>query len=217
MLTLAAWLHDLDPFLWRITGAFGLRWYGLAYVAGFIAAWLILSRLARRRGLPIRPEAIPDLIMAVVLGVLLGGRLGYALFYKPHLFTLWLDYAPWWGLLAINEGGMASHGGMIGVILACLWFARREHLPFLLVTDALALVTPIGLFFGRIANFINGELLGSIVAEPGKPAPWWAASRRSSSIVPRPSRPSSRSASPTSSPSSPIPPTATPRARRSRA
>ncbi len=174
MLTLAAWLHDLDPFLWRITDTFGLRWYGLSYVAGFIAAWLILHHLARRRSLPLRPEAVPDLIMAVVLGALLGGRLGYALFYKPHLFTLRLDHPPWWGLIAINEGGMASHGGMIGVILASAWFAHREKLSLFLVTDALALVAPIGLCFGRIANFINGELLGSIVANPGQPAPWWA-------------------------------------------
>lgn len=174
MLTLGAWLHDLDPFVIRFTETFGIRWYGLAYVAGFACAWLLLRWLARRGSVLIRPEAVGDFIMAVVIGTLVGGRVGYALFYQPALFITFSDQFPWWGLLAINKGGMASHGGVIGIILGCVWFARREKLDWLHVTDCASLLAPAGIFFGRIANFINGELLGAVVARPGEPAPWWA-------------------------------------------
>lgn len=174
MLTLGAWLHDLDPFAVRFTDSLGIRWYGLAYVAGFAVGWIVLRAIALRGLIRLRPHSVSDLMMGVVLGTLLGGRLGYAIFYMPSLFVTWLDHAPWWGLLAINEGGMSSHGGLIGVMLACVWFARREGVAWLHVTDCTCLVAPIGIFFGRIANFVNGELLGAIVARPGQVAPWWA-------------------------------------------
>ena len=174
MLTLGAWLHDLDPFLVRFSGTFGVRWYGLSYIAGFVAAWMILTHLARRAVIRLSPDQVGDLIIAVILGTLVGGRLGYCVFYRPEL--LWsFDHAPpWWGVLALHEGGMASHGGMIGVVVACLWIARRNKVPGWHVIDCLCLVGPIGVFFGRVANFINGELLGKIVAPPGAPAPWWS-------------------------------------------
>ena len=174
MRLLGAWLHDLDPFVVRFTDGFGVRWYGLSYVAGFIAAWLVLKALARRGLILVRPKRIADLILWVIVGTLAGGRLGYVLFYNPPLLWEFRGSAPWWGVLAIHEGGMASHGGMIGVILACAFFARAERVPRLHVMDCMALVAPIGICFGRIANFINGELLGRIVAPPGEPAPWWA-------------------------------------------
>lgn len=169
-----AWLHNLDPFAVRLSGDFGVRWYGLSYVAGFIVAWLILSRLAKRRLILIKPEFVGDLILGVVVGTVIGGRLGYVLVYQPELLWTFGGDPPWWGLLAINKGGMASHGGMVGVIIACVLFARRTGLPRLHVIDCIGLVAPIGIFFGRVANFVNAELLGKIVAMPGRPAPWWS-------------------------------------------
>lgn len=174
VMMLGAWLHDLDPFVFRFTDGFGVRWYGLSYVAGFIAAWVVLRALAKRGLILVRPERIGDLILWIIVGTLVGGRLGYVLFYNPPLLWDFRSSVPWWGVLAIHEGGMSSHGGMIGVILACIFFARAEKAPRLHVMDCIALVAPIGIFFGRIANFINGELLGRVVAGPGEPAPWWA-------------------------------------------
>lgn len=174
MLTLAAWLHNWDPFALRITETFGVRWYGLSYVAGFIAAWWILKALARRGLILLKEQQVADLIFAAVIGTLAGGRLGYCLFYRPSLFADFRPTPPFWGVIALTEGGMASHGGMIGITLALWWFARRQRLPLLHVMDCIALVAPFGVFLGRIANFINGELLGRIVAQPGDPAPWWA-------------------------------------------
>lgn len=170
----AAWLHTLDPFVFRFTPNFGVRWYGLAYLAGFLIGWWLLRIMAKRRWILLTPDQVADSILALVLGVFVGGRVGYALFYQPSLFITFTAAPPWWGMLAINHGGMSSHGGMAGVILACLWVARRAGVPALHVMDIVALVAPVGLFFGRVANFINGELLGAVVAGPGKPGPWWS-------------------------------------------
>lgn len=174
MSVLGAWLHTWDPFAVRISGDFGVRWYGLAYIAGFLAGWMILNRLARRERIAIAPERVPDAIFTLILGVLIGGRLGYILFYQPSLLWTVSNSAPWWGALAITKGGMASHGGMLGVIGAAWWIAKREGAPFLHIADCVAFVAPVGLFFGRVANFVNGELLGRIAAPPGEPGPWWS-------------------------------------------
>ncbi|MDX2115576.1 MAG: prolipoprotein diacylglyceryl transferase [Planctomycetota bacterium] len=174
MLTIAAWLHDLDPFVFRITETFGVRWYGLAYVAGFLAAWAILKTLARRGSILLREELVTDLIVTVIVGTLVGGRLGYVLFYSPDLLTSFESSFPFWGVLAFHRGGMASHGGMVGIAIASWLFARKHKLSFAHVADCLAFVAPVGVFFGRLANFINGELLGKIVALPGERAPWWS-------------------------------------------
>lgn len=170
--TLAAWLHDLDPVAFDI--GFPVRWYGLSYIAGFVLSGLLLWRLARSQFTPLRPDRVADLIFAVMVGVLVGGRLGYVFFYQPSLLWTLSSDPPWWGALAINDGGMASHGGMIGVIVASILFARSQKISALHVIDLTAFVAPIGLFLGRGANFINGELLGRIVARPGEPAPWWS-------------------------------------------
>lgn len=185
---LAAWLHDLSPFAIRFTDTFGVRWYGLSYVAAFVIGWLILRGLGRRGLTAIPPDRAGDAMMIVVLGTVLGGRLGYVLlgYDFPLLYTFTSD-PPWWGLLAINKGGMASHGGMIGLIIAAWWISRgfRADTPaadapgrigrcgLLHVMDVLALMAPPGLLLGRLANFVNGELLGAIVSPPGKPGPWW--------------------------------------------
>jgi len=173
VLTLAAWLHTIDPFLLRISGEFGVRWYGMAYLAGFVCAYATLLRLAKRGRIQLSPAQVTDLIFALVVGVVVGGRVGYAVFYKPSLFLTFSSSPPWWGMLALNQGGMASHGGMLGAVVAGVWFARRHKILALHVLDIITLTAPFGLFFGRVANFINGELLGRIVAQPGEPAPWW--------------------------------------------
>ncbi len=183
---LGGWLHTLSPFALRISGDFGVRWYGLSYILGFVLGWWVLKLLAKRRLILIPPERVGEAIITVIMGVLIGGRLGYCLFYRPGLFLDFDGAFPFWGVLKIHEGGMASHGGMIGVVAAAWWVSRgfkpddantTERIgrcPTLHVMDALALVAPIGIFFGRLANFINGELLGKIVAAPGQPAPAWA-------------------------------------------
>lgn len=179
---LAAYFHDLSPFVLRLWGDFGIRWYGLAYLAGFAAGWFILKRLARRRLILIPESRITDAILFIVFGVVLGGRLGYAVAYDPSLFSTFSSSFPWWGLLEVHHGGMASHGGIVGIVLACWRISRgwkeegvvEGRCPMLHVMDAMTLVGPVGVFFGRIANFVNGELLGRVVAAPGQPAPWWS-------------------------------------------
>jgi phosphatidylglycerol:prolipoprotein diacylglycerol transferase len=179
MLVLASWLHDLSPFAVKFTDTFGLRWYGLSYATGFVLAYLIMWALASRRLILIPKERIGDAMTWLILGVIVGGRLGYAIFYDPSLFVSFSRDFPWWGIFALNRGGMASHGGMVGVIIAC-WFVSRGfrdekgRCSMLHVMDVMAIAAPPGLFCGRIANFVNGELLGKIVAMPGEPSPWWA-------------------------------------------
>ncbi|MCK4871119.1 MAG: prolipoprotein diacylglyceryl transferase [Phycisphaerales bacterium] len=171
MLTLAAWLHDIDPFLLRISGNFGIRWYGLAYIAGFVFAYLVLRSLARRGRIDLTTAQVGDFIMAIVIGVIVGGRLGSVLLYNPTLLWELTSDPPWWGVLAINKGGMASHGGIVGVILACWWYGRRHGIAFLKLADLVALTAPLGLAAGRLANFVNGELLGRPLRE-GEHIPW---------------------------------------------
>ncbi|MCC6416584.1 MAG: prolipoprotein diacylglyceryl transferase, partial [Opitutaceae bacterium] len=123
---LAYWTHNLSPFLFRFGDNIGLRWYGLAYLLGFAAGYWLLRRyaLAGRSLLP--APLVMDFMTALVIGVMVGGRLGYFLFYQPSA----LLHDPL-ALLRVWEGGMASHGGFIGVIVASIWFARKHRIPFL--------------------------------------------------------------------------------------
>ena len=168
-----AWVHDLSPVLVNL-GPIPIRWYGLSYITGFLAAWFLLTQMGKRGWSAIKPEAVADLMLVLIIGVFVGGRLGYVVFYQPSLLWTFSPDLPFWAALAVNKGGMASHGGMIGVVLAAWLWARRSKLSLLHVMDAMALVAPIGLFFGRLANFINGELLGRVASLPGQPRPWWA-------------------------------------------
>jgi len=159
------WVNTLDPFLWRIHGEFGIRWYGLAYLAGiFIGAWVI-GRWARHGRVPLRVHEVSDFAFVVGLSMVLGGRLGYCLFYHPHLFIEFGGGLPWWGVLRVMDGGMASHGGLLGLIFGIWWWARKYQRSMLVLADVVAAVTPIGIICGRLANFINGELWGK-VADP---------------------------------------------------
>ncbi len=142
-----------DPVLVDLPGPFDLRWYGLMYVVGFVAARYLFRHLAKRRFLPIEVPAVDDLIFYAVIGVVIGGRLGYALFYDNALLNPGR-------LIQVWLGGMSFHGGLIGVIVAFALFARRQRVPVGRVLDAAALAVTPGIFAVRCANFINGELYG---------------------------------------------------------
>ncbi|MFL6537567.1 MAG: prolipoprotein diacylglyceryl transferase [Chthoniobacterales bacterium] len=151
----AYYVHRLDPFIFRIHENIGPRWYGMAYVSAFVAAYLLLVWFAKRGYLDMRPQQVGDFVTWVALfGVMLGGRLGYVLFYKPEMLREPLS------ILRVWEGGMSSHGGIMGIFFFALFYARRHHLSWTNLGDALCVAAPIGLFFGRCANFINGELYG---------------------------------------------------------
>ncbi len=160
---LAYWVHHFDPFLGPHWGNFGIRYYGLAYMLGFVAAWWLLIRYAHAGRSQLPAPKVADLMVAIVLGVLIGGRVGYFLLYQPRT----LLHRPL-ELFKVWDGGMASHGGFIGVAIALAWFSRAEKISFRHLGDIIASTTPAGLFFGRVANFINGELWG----KPTTSVPW---------------------------------------------
>jgi phosphatidylglycerol:prolipoprotein diacylglycerol transferase len=153
---LAYYLHNLSPDIVRFTDRIGLHWYGFAYVLGFYCAFLVMRSLSRRGYGQLKPEAIGDFITLVALfGVVLGGRLGYILFYKLD------DYiAHPLNALKLWEGGMASHGGILGIVIFTWFYARKHKISWPGLGDNLVVGAPLGLLFGRIANFINGELYG---------------------------------------------------------
>jgi len=140
---------------------FALRWYALAYIAGIVIGWRIVVAAAKRPALwpggtaPMKPGDVEDLLTWVIVGVILGGRLGYVVFYQPAYFL-----AHPAEILQIWQGGMAFHGGLLGVVLAVILFSRARGIDWVSVADALCMVTPVGLLLGRIANFINAELWG---------------------------------------------------------
>jgi phosphatidylglycerol:prolipoprotein diacylglycerol transferase len=145
----------VDPVLVHVAGPIDVRWYGLAYAAGFLLAWLVLRHLSRIGFLRVGEAAIGDLLFALILGVVLGGRIGFLLFYD--LPTVIRNPAQ---AVRIWEGGLSFHGGLLGVMAAALWFTRKHRIGWLHLCDSLALAVPFGIFFGRIANFVNGELFG---------------------------------------------------------
>ncbi|MXO86671.1 prolipoprotein diacylglyceryl transferase [Altererythrobacter aurantiacus] len=142
-------------------GFFTLRFYSLAYLAGILLGYWHLSRMIKAPGAPMAQVHVDDLFFYCTLGIILGGRLGYAAFYKPELFTGFTqsEFVSW-DLLRLWDGGMSFHGGVIGVLVAITWVALRNRLPWLRVCDYIAVNVPFGMFFGRLANFVNGELYG---------------------------------------------------------
>lgn len=159
----------IEPVLFKI-GPFSLRWYSLAYIGGLAAGWWYLTRLIKKTALwakagpPVDRKLLDDVVFWVAIGVMAGGRLGYLLFYEPTLIIAqWeklFGVVPFPPALMTWNGGMSFHGGLIGVALVGILFARKYKLNMLSLGDMFACATPIGLFFGRIANFINGELYG---------------------------------------------------------
>jgi phosphatidylglycerol:prolipoprotein diacylglycerol transferase len=151
---------DFDPVLVHL-GPIAIRWYALAYVAGILLGWRYIVALVRNpklavfRGPATTPEKIDDLIVWITLGVIVGGRLGHVIFYTPAI--IWTDPLE---ILKTWHGGMSFHGGAIGVLIAVVVFSLRNRIDMFRLGDVVAAATPVGLFFGRIANFINGELWG---------------------------------------------------------
>lgn len=155
-------------------GFFQLKWYSLAYIAGIMLGWWYLLRLIAQPGAPMARRHADDFVFYATLGIILGGRIGYVLFYAPHMLLEPLS------ILRLWDGGMSFHGGVIGTTLAILYLARKEGLNWLRVHDYVACCVPFGLFFGRLANFVNGELWG-------KPTdvPWAIVFPRTGLDVPR--------------------------------
>lgn len=159
----ATYVHQLDPVIFHVGGSLALRWYGLAYLAGFLAGYVLLKRLAERKLWVLQPEKTADFIAAAaLLGVFIGGRLGYVFFYQiPR--NGWASFMqdPL-VLFRVWEGGMASHGGILGLVIFTFFYARKHKVSWTGLGDGLCVVAPIGLMCGRIANFINGELYGRV-------------------------------------------------------
>jgi phosphatidylglycerol:prolipoprotein diacylglycerol transferase len=152
---LAYYVHDLNPLIFRLWDNVGPRWYGLAYVLAFICSYALFRRLVKRGYADLPVAKVGDFITgAALFGVIVGGRLGYVFFYKPEMLR-----APM-SILRVWEGGMSSHGGMLGLLAFTFYYAWRHKISWTNLGDNLVVTAPIGLFFGRCANFINGELYG---------------------------------------------------------
>ena len=153
---------EIDPvaFQW---GWLIIRWYSLAYIFGLLGAWGLARVMSRACGSQWTVLKIDDFLLWATVGIILGGRLGYVFFYNLNYY---LEYPA--QILAVWQGGMSFHGGLIGVIVAAILFARKKEIPLFSMSDILVCVAPIGLFLGRIANFINGELFGRITQN----VPW---------------------------------------------
>jgi len=151
-------LH-LNPVIFSI-GSFDLKWYSIAYLAGILVGYWYLTVLIRQPGAPMARRHADDFIFYATLGIILGGRIGYVLFYDQAILRNPLDILKLW------NGGMSLHGGTLGVILAIWLLARSEKLSFLRICDYIACCAPFGLFFGRLANFVNGELWGKVTNVP---------------------------------------------------
>lgn len=163
------WVNlGLKNYLFRI-GSFELRWYSLAYLAGIVLGYWHLTRMIKSPGAPMAERHADDLFFYCTLGIILGGRLGYATFYtggSSDIPSLWARPAE---LVQLWHGGMSFHGGLIGVLLALLWVSWRNQLNFIRVADYIAVCVPFGMLFGRLANFVNGELWGRVVESD---VPW---------------------------------------------
>jgi phosphatidylglycerol:prolipoprotein diacylglycerol transferase len=150
----------LDPVALHL-GPVSVRWYGLAYVVGFIGAWLVIRNLNERWRVGLTLDDQLTIVLGSVIGVLLGGRLGYVLFYNLGHYV-----AHPLGIFAVWDGGMSFHGGLVGIVVAGLIIARIVKVPFWTLADIVAVGVPIGLFLGRLANFVNAELWGRVTTLP---------------------------------------------------
>lgn len=151
---------NIDPVALAL-GPVEIRWYGISYVVGIVLAWLYCRHLVKRYSYKITIKDIDDFIVWATIGIVLGGRLGWVLFYMPEGY-----FEHFWEIFYLWRPGMSFHGGLIGVILVTILFCYRRALPILSFGDILASSAPIGLFFGRIANFINSELYGRVTDVP---------------------------------------------------
>jgi phosphatidylglycerol:prolipoprotein diacylglycerol transferase len=169
---LAYYLHDLSPYIVRFPNGMGLHWYGLAYVLSFLIGGWLYRWLAERGYTDLPASQVTDFICwAAVFGVMIGGRIGWILFYG-----IWEDHSldPWYWPFAVWSGGMASHGGILGLVLFTFYWSRKHHVSWTSIGDSLVVVAPVGLLLVRLANFVNGELYGRPAGLPGGTAsvPW---------------------------------------------
>ncbi len=157
------YVHDLNPVLLKITEAIQLRWYGLAYLAGFMAGFYLLKHLSGKGRWVVAADKVSDFITyAAIFGVFLGGRIGYVLFYMIPEKGIGYVLSDPLTIIKVWDGGMASHGGFLGLMVYCWYYARKQEFSWADLGDGLCAVAPLGLFFGRMANFINGELFGRV-------------------------------------------------------
>ena len=167
--TLAVYVHNIDPYIFTIFGV-GPRWYGMSYLLGFLIGGLLIYRVTRVGVSTLEPAKVLDLVVTLALGIIIGGRLGYVTFYEPGH---WTDFSGdgfvSWKVLRVWDGGMSFHGGLIGTVLAIAWVSWRGGLPFIRVADYISVNVGFGMMFGRLANFINGELWGR---PAGEGVPW---------------------------------------------
>ena len=155
---MAHYIHNINPVVFEIGGPLAVRWYGLSYLLGFLASILLLRQWSKKESFQVPVQEVSNFVVLLAFfGVFIGGRIGYVLLYG--LDSLLQD--PLYPL-KVWEGGMSSHGGFIGVILFMLWYAKKHHLSFLNLTDNFACTASLGLAFGRLANFVNGELWGRV-------------------------------------------------------
>ncbi len=166
--------QSLDPIAFSM-GPITVRWYGLAYIAGFICAGFILWRISKRWRVRVDEDALLTVMLCVIVGVIVGGRLGYVLVYGNGYYLSHPDQ-----ILAFSNGGMSFHGGLIGALLSGIVAARFTHIPYLTLADMGCIAAPIGLFFGRCANFVNGELWGAPTD-----LPWGVVFGGSAGMMPR--------------------------------
>ncbi len=160
-------MHDIDPFALHFFADVGIRWYGLAYLAGFVAGLIYVINMAQRgNGIGLSTDKLIDFTTWMAIGTLAGGRLGYAIFYSPELLWEFTPSFPFWGVFAVHKGGMASHGGITGIIVATILYSRIHKVPILHLMDLTCVGGALGICLGRIANFINGELFGRVVTKP---------------------------------------------------
>jgi phosphatidylglycerol:prolipoprotein diacylglycerol transferase len=153
-MTFAIAFPHIDPIMLQI-GPFAIRWYALAYISGLLGGTYYMQALSRQQPVSIKEIDISDFLLWGTLGVIIGGRLGFVVFYRPLYF---LDHPL--AIFQVWQGGMSFHGGLLGVIVAAILFANKRKIAFWSFADLICCAAPIGLFLGRIANFINGELFG---------------------------------------------------------
>lgn len=161
---LAYWTHTLDPFLIKFPDTWplqGIRWYGFAYFVSFLLAYLLLKRWHRSGKIKLNGEMSQNFLFALFCGILLGGRLGFVLFYQwPYYVQHPLE------VFAIWQGGMSAHGAFLGIVVALLLFGKKSHWSFFSLSDLAIPLGTLGIFFGRCANFINGEVYGRLTEVP---------------------------------------------------
>ena len=156
--------HNLDPILFSF-GFLSIRWYSLSYIFGILIGWWlgkkIINHILKRSELKFKIKDFDDLITYIVISIIIGGRLGYVIFYNPGYYI-----SHPMEIVKVWEGGMSFHGALIGIIIGTYLFSSKKNVPVFLMLDIIACVSPIGIFLGRLANFINGELVGKVTSVP---------------------------------------------------